>query len=30
MQCDYKEQGADGNLKGAITTKYNLKTQSSS
>ena len=30
MQCDYKEQGADGNLKGAITTKYNLKSQSSS
>jgi type VI secretion system secreted protein Hcp len=29
MQVDYKEQKADGTLGGAITTKYNLKTQSS-
>ena len=29
MQCDYKEQKADGTLAGAITTKYNVKTQSS-
>ena len=29
LQVDYKEQKADGTLGGAITTKYNLKTQSS-
>jgi type VI secretion system secreted protein Hcp len=29
MQVDYKEQQADGTLGGAITAKYNLKTQSS-
>ena len=29
IQVDYKEQKADGTLGGAITTKYNLKTQSS-
>jgi type VI secretion system secreted protein Hcp len=29
MQVDYKEQKADGTLGGAITAKYNLKTQSS-
>ncbi len=28
-QIDYKEQKADGTLAGAITTKYNVKTQSS-
>jgi type VI secretion system secreted protein Hcp len=28
-QCDYKEQKADGTLGGAVTTKYNVKTQSS-
>lgn len=28
-QIDYKEQKADGTLGGAITTKYNVKTQSS-
>ena len=30
VQIDYKEQKADGTLGGAITTKYNVKTQSSS
>ena len=29
IQVDYKEQKADGTLGGAITTKYNMKTQSS-
>jgi type VI secretion system secreted protein Hcp len=29
VQMDYKEQKADGTLGGAISTKYNLKTQSS-
>jgi type VI protein secretion system component Hcp len=29
VQMDYKEQKADGTLSGAISTKYNLKTQSS-
>jgi type VI secretion system secreted protein Hcp len=29
IQIDYKEQKADGTLGGAITTKYNMKTQSS-
>jgi len=29
-QIDYKEQKADGTLGGAVTTKYNVKTQSSS
>jgi type VI secretion system secreted protein Hcp len=28
-QIDYKEQKADGTLGGAVTTKYNVKTQSS-
>jgi type VI secretion system secreted protein Hcp len=28
-QVDYKEQKADGTLGGAVTTKYNVKTQSS-
>jgi type VI protein secretion system component Hcp len=29
VQMDYKEQKADGTLGGAISTKYNVKTQSS-